>query len=81
MNKIVNDAWGRVLHWVRNEFDFTYNGINYEKDRDSGRCYRLEASISLRPEMDGTLVRRRISGADYWELFTLAAIQTGYKNS
>lgn len=64
---------------MRNEFDFTYNCTDYEKDLDSGRYYRLDASISLRPEMDGALVRRRISGAVYWELFTLAAVETGYK--
>lgn len=64
---------------MRNEFDFTYNRTDYEKDRDSGRYYRLDASISLRPEMDGALVCRRISGAVYWELFALATIETGYK--
>lgn len=46
-----------------NENCFSYNGIDYEK-RD-GRCYFLEASVSLRKEMDGALVCRRISKAVY----------------
>lgn len=44
---VVFDPWGRVIHEARNEFDFTYNCTDYEKDLDSGRYYRLDASISL----------------------------------
>lgn len=46
-----------------NENCFSYNGIDYE--RRDGRCYFLEASVSLRKEMDGALVCRRISKAVY----------------
>lgn len=42
---------------------FSYNGIDYE--RRDGRCYFLEESASLRKEMDGALVCRRISKAVY----------------
>jgi hypothetical protein len=43
---------------------FLSNGVNYEKDVwGLDRYYRLEESRSLRREMDGALVRRRISRA------------------
>lgn len=48
-----------------NENNFCYNGIDYERDTENGRCYILEASISLKKEMDGALVRRRISRTLY----------------
>lgn len=48
-----------------NENNFCYNGIDYERDTENGRCYILEASISLKKEMDGALVRRRISKTVY----------------
>lgn len=37
----------------------------YERDTYNGRCYRLEESYSIRPEMDGALVRRRIGRKEY----------------
>jgi hypothetical protein len=43
-----------------NDDDFKFDDSYYERDPCNGRCYRLEASVSLRPEMDGALVRRRI---------------------
>jgi hypothetical protein len=50
---------------IINEDMFVLDGINYERDDWSGRYYRLEESISLRREMDGALVRRRISKKVY----------------
>lgn len=38
---------------------------NYERDTYNGRCYRLEESYNLRPEMGGALVRRRIGKKEY----------------
>ena len=37
----------------------------YERDVFTGRCYRMEPSISLRREMDGAQVKRRISKDQY----------------
>jgi hypothetical protein len=45
--------------------EFQFLGSYYERDSYSGRCYRMEASVSLRREMDGWLVRRRISRGLY----------------
>ena len=63
--KRIADAFGKTKHWVRNDDDFTYNYCEYEKDVYTGRCYKLEASTSLKSEMDGALVRRRIGKAVY----------------
>jgi hypothetical protein len=52
-------------YFVLNKNNFVCLGINYERDEYSGRCYRMEPSISLRREMDGALVRRRISKTVY----------------
>jgi hypothetical protein len=49
---------------------FISNSVNYEKDYwGLDRYYRMEASRSLRREMDGALVRRRISKAAYEEIY------------
>jgi hypothetical protein len=40
---------------------FVYQGSIYELDPDTGRFYRFDESRSLRPEMDGAQVKRRIS--------------------
>jgi hypothetical protein len=47
--------------------NFQYGGSCYERDKYSNRCYRLDASISLRREMDGALARRRISEKSFLE--------------
>lgn len=65
MGKCITDAFGKVKHWVLSDNDFVYEYSNYEKDAYTGRCYRLTESTSLKPEMDGALVRRRISKAVY----------------
>lgn len=44
---------------------FKCNGYDYEQDEDNGRCYKLEPSLSLKSEMDGALVRRRISKKEF----------------
>lgn len=54
-----------VKNAYRDENEFECNGVNYERDTDNGRCYRLESSWSLRPEYDGALVKRRISAKEY----------------
>lgn len=48
-----------------NDNNFRYKMTDYERDEYNGRCYILEESISLRKEMDGALVRRRISKTVY----------------
>ena len=48
-----------------NEICFKCNGYDYEQDEDNGRYYKLEPSTSLKPEMDGALVRRRISKKEF----------------
>ncbi len=65
MNKIIKDVFGRPMYWKRSDFEFTCDGIEYEKDEFNGRCYRLEASTSLRSSTDGALARRRISVKEY----------------
>ena len=47
------------------EDDFVFDGLCYVRDIYSGYYYRLEPSNSSRPEMDGALVRRRISKSQY----------------
>ena len=45
--------------------DFMFDGSYYIHDDYSDYYYRLEPSVSLRPEMDGALVRRRVSKSKY----------------
>ena len=40
----------KVKHWVSSENEFVFNYINYERDPENGRCYRLVESSNLRPE-------------------------------
>lgn len=47
------------------ETRFKCNGYEYEQDEDNGRYYKLEPSVSLKPEMDGALVRKRISKKEF----------------
>lgn len=65
--KIIKDFRGYVLHSYLNENNFTYQYVDYERDEYNGRCYQLVETTDLRPEMDGALVRRRISNAAYEE--------------
>ena len=67
MSKIIKDFRGYVKHWIIDENSFVYNFINYEKDEYNGRCYILAESSNLKPEMDGALVRKRISKNAYEE--------------
>lgn len=48
-------------YFILNENHFVCKCIKYERDECSGRCYRMEPSISLHRE----LVRRRISKTVY----------------
>ena len=66
--KIINDCWGKTKHWYINENEFVFDGVNYEKDEYTGRCYYLEESRCLRADCDGKLVKRRISAKEYAEL-------------
>lgn len=67
--KEISDYRGYTEHWYRNDNDFTYNFTEYERDENNGRCYRLVLSENLHdPNMDGALVRRRISKAEYESL-------------
>lgn len=54
-------------HTYINDNDFMWNYTNYEHDKETNRYYRLEASCSLRPSMDGALVKHRISKAEYMD--------------
>lgn len=65
MGKCITDAFGKVRHWVLSDDDFVYEYSNYERDDYTGRYYRLTESVSLKPEMDGALVKRRISKSVY----------------
>lgn len=65
MGKCITDAFGKVKHWVLNDDSFVYKYSGYERDYYTGRYYRLVESTNLRPEMDGALVRKRISKAVY----------------
>jgi hypothetical protein len=65
MGKCITDAFGKVKHWVLSDNDFVYEYSNYERDAYTGRYYRLTESTSLKPEMDGALVKRRISKSVY----------------
>lgn len=67
MSKIIKDFRGYVKHWIIDKNSFVYNFINYEKDEYNGRCYILAESSNLKPEMDGALVRKRISKNAYEE--------------
>ncbi len=67
MKKCITDFRGYVKHWIINENSFVYNYINYEKDEYNGRYYMLVESCNLRHEMDGALVRKRISKKVYEE--------------
>lgn len=48
---------------------FTYRGTDYEYDEETNRYYYFTESISLRPEMDGAVVRRRIGKSAYMEVY------------
>ncbi len=48
---------------------FTYNHTDYEYDEETNRYYYFTESISLRPEMNGALVRRRIGKSAYMEVY------------
>lgn len=65
MSEIKTDYRGYIEHWFRSENDFTYNFYGYERDVENGRCYILVESCNLRPEMDGALVKKRISKSEY----------------
>lgn len=67
--KEIRDFRGYTEHWYRTDNSFTYNFTEYERDEYNGRCYRLSPSENLHdPNMDGALVRRRISKAEYESL-------------
>lgn len=70
--KMLRDCWGRICTTIIDDNTFQCEGINYERDEFNDRCYRLEESISLRPEMDGALVKHRISKAEYEEMLAKA---------
>ena len=69
MSKCIKDFRGYVQHWIIDKNSFIYDFINYEKDEYNGRCYMLIESCNLRPEMDGALVKKRISKNEYEEAF------------
>lgn len=50
------------------DYNVMFDGINYEKDKDNGRCYRLDHSCCLRSDCDGKLVKRRISSDFYHQI-------------
>lgn len=71
-NTIVFTGSQEVKHWVSSENEFVFNFINYERDPENGRCYRLVESSNLRPEWDGALVKQRISAKRYYALYNEA---------
>lgn len=52
-------------YFYYSDFEFMFNGVNYEKDKHNSRCYRLEDSGCLRADCDGKLVKKRISAVVY----------------
>lgn len=72
MSKCIKDFRGYVKHWIIDKNSFVYDFVDYEKDEYNGRCYILVESCNLRPEMDGALVRKRISNKAYEEAFKKA---------
>lgn len=66
MTEIKTDYRGYVQHWIRSENDFTYNCIDYERDKENGRCYMLVESCNLHDQnMNGALVKKRIKKSEY----------------
>lgn len=65
--KMIKDFRGYVVHAYINDNNFTYQYVDFERDEYNGRCYQLVETTDLRPEMDGALVRRRISKSAYEE--------------
>ena len=72
MSKCIKDFRGYVKHWIIDKNRLEYNYVNYEKDEYNGRCYILVESCNLKPEMDGALVRKRISKKVYEEALKMA---------
>ena len=72
MSKCIKDFRGYVKHWIIDKNSFVYNFVNYEKDEYNGRCYILVGDCNLKPEMDGALVRKRISKKVYEEALKMA---------
>ena len=68
MSKFIKDSNGKIEYGILNDKEFVYEGVNYEFDPYTGRYYRLEESCSLRPEMDGALVKHRIGQKVFSEL-------------
>lgn len=56
-----------VLDWGLREFELKHR--NFEYDEDTNRYYELVPSSNLRPEMDGALIRKRISKNFYMQKF------------
>lgn len=69
MSKCIKDFRGYVKHWIIDKNSFVYDFVNYEKDEYNGMCYILVESCNLRPEMDGALIRKRVSNKVYEEAF------------
>ena len=73
MSKFIKDSNGKIEYGILNDKEFVYEGVNYEFDPYTGRYYRLEESCSLRPEMDGALVKHRIGQKVFSELLKVSA--------
>lgn len=72
MENAIRDYRGYTEHWFRNDRSFTYAFNEYERDEENGRCYLLVASTSMHdPNMDGALVKKRISKTSYEEALRL----------
>lgn len=63
----INSILGKQVIYI-NDNDFIWNHTNYEHDKTTDRYYRLEPSCSLRAEMDGALVKHRISKVTYTDI-------------
>lgn len=61
-----------IRTWYRNDSSFTYEFMEYEYDEFTNRYYELVPSCNLSdPDMDGALVRKRISKKTYFDLMDL----------
>ncbi len=71
--RIIRGHGSYVKHFYKDDNSFTYDYYDYERDEYNGRCYRLEPSENMHdPEMDGALVKHRISRKLYEELLEKA---------
>lgn len=70
-DKIIYGHNNYVKHWYRSDNAFTFDYMEYEYDDLTNRYYILHPSENMSdPNMDGALVKHRISKSSYFEKLT-----------